>query len=118
MMNSNILGNSNPVNLVFFNKNVNNNNNNIFNRLDISDIKGNIGKSNICREHGESITYLCLDCMSKWICPKYVVHGVHRNHEVLNIKKAYPLIYNKTQEIGSTWPTKLKNYILLKIILS
>ena len=108
MMNSNNLGNSNPVNLVYFNKNINNNNN-IFNRLDITDIKGNIStRSNICREHGEPITYLCLDCMSKCICAECVVHGVHRNHEVLNIKKAYPLIYNKTQEIGNHMANKIK----------
>ena len=108
MMNSNNLGNSNPVNLVYFNKNINNNNN-IFNRLDITDIKGNIStRSNTCREHGEHITYLCLDCMSKCICAECVVHGVHRNHEVLNIKKAYPLIYNKTQEIGNHMANKIK----------
>ena len=39
--------------------------------------------------------------MSKCICAECVVHGIHRNHEVLNIKKAYLLIYNKTQEIGN-----------------
>ena len=89
----------NPVNIVYFD--TNNNSNNYFNRLDGTGIKDNIAKSNICKEHGEPITYLCLDCMSKCICAECVVHGIHRNHEVLNIKKAYPLIYNKTQEIGN-----------------
>ena len=89
----------NPVNIVYFD--TNNNSNNYFNRLDGTGIKDNITKSNICKEHGEPITYLCLDCMSKCICAECVVHGIHRNHEVLNIKKAYPLIYNKTQEIGN-----------------
>ena len=102
--------NLNPVNLVYFNINNTNNNNNskIFSRLDITDIKENITKSNICKEHGEPITYLCLDCMSKCVCAECVVHGIHRNHEVLNIKKAFPLLYNKTQEIGNHIANKIK----------
>jgi hypothetical protein len=104
-MNSNNLEKS--FNIINFNTN-NSNSNNIFSRLDITDIKENISKSNICKEHGESITYLCLDCMSKCICAECVVHGIHRNHEVLNIKKAYPLIYNKTQEIGNHIASKIK----------
>ena len=104
MANSNNLGS--PVNLVYFNSS--NTNNNIFSRLDITDIKDNFPKNNICKEHGEPITYLCLDCMSKCICAECVVHGIHRNHEVLNIKKAYPLIYNKTQEIGNHIGSKIR----------
>ena len=108
---SNINPNSNnlekPFNIIYFNTN-NSNSNNIFSRLDIADIKENILKNNICKEHGEAITYLCLDCMSKCICAECVVHGIHRNHEVLNIKKAYPLIYNKTKEIGNHIGSKIK----------
>ena len=74
----------------------------------ITDIKYNLQKNNICQTHGEPITYLCLDCMSKCICSECVVHGIHRNHEVLNIKKAYPLIYNKTQEIGNHINSRIK----------
>ena len=105
MFNSNNLGN--PVNIVYFDSNKNSKNN-YFSRLDVTDIRENIAKSNICKEHGEPITYLCLDCMSKCICAECVVHGIHRNHEVLNIKKAYPLIYNKTQEIGNHVGNKIK----------
>ena len=97
-----------PVNIVYFNTNNNNNLNNLSEKYDIADLKNNINKSNICQDHGEPITYLCLDCMSKCICAECVVHGIHRNHEVLNIKKAYPLIYNKTQEIGNHINTKIK----------
>jgi hypothetical protein len=50
--------------------------------------------------------------MSKCICSECVVHGIHRNHEVLNIKKAYPLIYNKTQEIGNHINTKIKELFI------
>ena len=109
--------NLNSVNLVYFNTNNNSNNSNnsnIFSRLDITDIKENITRSNICKEHGEPITYLCLDCMSKCVCAECVVHGIHRNHEVLNIKKAYPLIYNKTQEIGNHIGNKIKELNTVK----
>jgi len=103
MMNSNNIISSNPVNLIYFD---NNSNDNIYSKLNI-EIKDNV-RSNICNEHGEPITYLCLDCMSKCICAECVVHGIHRNHEVLNIKKAYPLIYNKTQEVGNHIANKIK----------
>ena len=100
-----------PVNIVYFNTN-NNNLDNLSSKYDITDIKNNINRSNICQDHGEPITYLCLDCMSKCICSECVVHGIHRNHEVLNIKKAYPLIYNKTQEIGNHINTKIKELFI------
>ena len=47
-----------------------------------------------------------MDCMS--ICSECVVHGVHRNHEVINIKKAYPLIYDKAQELVAHVDGKIK----------
>ena len=56
-------------------------------------------QKNLCPEHGEPISYLCLDCMSKCICSECIVHGIHHNHDVLNIKKAYPLILSKTQDL-------------------
>ena len=104
MMNSNGIGTSSPVNLVYFTSN----NSNPYSKLNITEFKDNPIRSNICNEHGEPITYLCLDCMSKCICSECVVHGIHRNHEVLNIKKAYPLIYNKTQEVGNHIANKIK----------
>jgi hypothetical protein len=58
-----------------------------------------VNLKNLCRDHGEPISYLCLDCMSKCICSECIVHGIHRNHDVLNIKKAYPLILGKTQDL-------------------
>ena len=106
-LNNDINNLTSPVNIVYFNTN-NNNMNNLSSKLDIADLKNNINRSDICQDHGEPITYLCLDCMSKCICSECVVHGIHRNHEVLNIKKAYPLIYNKTQEIGNHISSKIK----------
>ena len=58
-----------------------------------------VNMNNLCRDHGEPISYLCLDCMSKCICSECIVHGIHCNHNVLNIKKAYPLILGKTQDL-------------------
>ena len=106
-LNNDINNLTSPMNIVYFNTN-NNNMNNLSSKLDIADLKNNINRSDICQDHGEPITYLCLDCMSKCICSECVVHGIHRNHEVLNIKKAYPLIYNKTQEIGNHISSKIK----------
>ena len=107
---------SSPKNVVYFNTNINQANNpkinNIFSKYDLIDITSdnNINTYNsktICKEHKEPIAYLCLDCLSKCICTECVVHGMHRNHEVLNIKKAYPLIYSKTQEISSNINSKI-----------
>ena len=109
LMDSNNYNYTSPVNLDYLND-MNNNNNlyNLSSKYVITDIKYNLQKNNICQTHGEPITYLCLDCMSKCICSECVVHGIHRNHEVLNIKKAYPLIYNKTQEIGNHINSRIK----------
>ena len=86
-----------PLNVEYRNININNKNKSIFEDSDILSIKPN--SSETCKEHGEPISYLCLDCMSKCICSECIVHGIHRNHEVLNIKKAYPLILGKTQDL-------------------
>ena len=62
----------------------------------------------ICPEHGEVISYLCFDCLSKCVCSECVVHGIHRNHEVINIKKAYPLICDKVEDLISTVDDKIR----------
>ena len=74
-----------------------------------NDISNRNNKKQICKEHGEPITYLCLDCMTNCICPECVVHGIHKNHEVLNIKKAYPLICNKTQDLSKFVNSQIKD---------
>ena len=95
-----------PLNVEYRNININNKNKSIFEDSDILSIKPN--SSETCKEHGEPISYLCLDCMINCICSECIIHGVHKNHEVLNIKKAYPLICNKMQEIGTNINTKVK----------
>ena len=72
-------------------------------------------QSEVCVEHGEPITYLCFDCLSKCICAECVVHGVHKNHEVINVKKAYPLIYEKTEDLLSSVENKIKDLTNMNI---
>ena len=95
-----------PINVEYKNINISNKNKSIFEDSDILSIKTNNNET--CKEHGEPISYLCLDCMINCICPECIIHGAHKNHEVLNIKKAYPLIYNKIQEIGNNINSKKK----------
>ena len=102
--------NNNSFNNGFFDSNNNNlNNNNLF--ISNSNI---VNQKYLCSEHGEPISYLCLDCMSKCICSECIVHGVHHNHDVLNIKKAYPLIYNKTQDLHKFISDKISELNLNK----
>ncbi len=51
-----------------------------------------------CNKHNEETNYFCFDCFCKCICPECIVHGEHKKHEVLNTKKAYPLIIEKANE--------------------
>lgn len=58
-------------------------------------------KKEYCKEHNEEVTYFCFECMNKCICSECVVHGVHKNHDVMNIKKAYPIIIEKVKNVTS-----------------
>lgn len=52
-------------------------------------------KREVCKEHNEDVSYFCFDCSTKCICSECVVHGTHKSHDVLHIKKAYPLVSEK-----------------------
>jgi hypothetical protein len=56
-------------------------------------------KRELCKEHGEELTYYCLDCQCRCICSECVVHGIHKNHEVMNVKRAYPFVVEKTEDL-------------------
>jgi B-box zinc finger len=53
-----------------------------------------------CREHPEELLgYFCFECETECICAECAIHGNHKGHEVLQIKKAYPVIKDKVEEI-------------------
>ena len=120
--NSNNIGNhevifnpmNNPNNNSFNNGYLEPNNNNLNNNNLFISNSNIVNQKYLCSEHGEQISYLCLDCMSKCICSECIVHGVHHNHDVLNIKKAYPLIYNKTQDLHKFISDKISELNLNK----
>jgi hypothetical protein len=56
-------------------------------------------KRELCKEHGEELTYYCFTCQCKCICSECVVHGVHKNHEVSNVKRAYPIVVEKAEDL-------------------
>ena len=91
-------------NEIFLNSmdNINYNNNLLISNTNI------LNRKNLCKDHGEPISYLCLDCMTKCICSECIVHGTHRNHEVLNIKKAFPIIFSKVQDLYKYVSERLK----------
>ena len=98
------------------NNNKNGENNSVSDINLINDLINN--NKNKCKEHGEILNYLCLDCMSNCVCSECVVHGIHRNHEVLNIKKAYPLIYNKIQDLSKYVNDQIKEVSLINETIS
>ena len=114
--NSSIPGNQDINNKInqYNNNQKNNGENNNITSSEINIINDLINNNkNKCKEHGELLSYLCLDCMSNCVCSECVVHGIHRNHEVLNIKKAYPLIYNKMQDLSKYVNDQIKEVTLI-----
>ncbi|CAD7965085.1 unnamed protein product [Amoebophrya sp. A120] len=54
-----------------------------------------------CPAHPEEpVSYFCLDCECKCVCSECVIHGMHKGHEVLSVKKAYPLLQSKVQSLS------------------
>lgn len=72
----------------------------------------------LCKEHAEPFTYLCLDCMSNCICAECIVHGIHRDHDVLTIKKAYPLICKKLEDLSKYADDQKKSILLINETIS
>jgi hypothetical protein len=66
-----------------------------------------------CREHpDEEVNYFCFDCLCPPICSECVVHGSHKGHEVATVKKAYPIIMGKVEELGLNLGTKIDELLL------
>lgn len=54
-----------------------------------------------CKDHpDEEVNYFCFDCLCPPVCPECVVHGAHRGHEVATLRKAYPIVISKVEELG------------------
>ena len=56
--------------------------------------------------------------MSNCICAECVVHGIHRDHDVLNIKKAYPLICKKLEDLSKYADDQKKSILLINETIS
>ena len=96
----------------------NNSNYNSCKNFFIPNLNSNIlNYKELCPEHGEPISYLCLDCMSKCICSECILNGIHNKHEVINIKKAYPLICEKTRDLQKITNDKINelNFIITNL---
>jgi hypothetical protein len=53
-----------------------------------------------CQEHpDEEVSYFCFDCEASCICAECVIHGVHKTHEVQNLKRAYPQVRAKVEDL-------------------
>lgn len=60
------------------------------------ELKSTSGK---CLKHpDEELKYFCFDCLTQPICSECVINGVHKTHDVQNIKKAFPIIQSKLEE--------------------
>ena len=59
-----------------------------------------VGNENYCNSHpDEEVSYFCFDCLTPPVCSECVVHGIHKNHEVMHIKKGYPVVKERLEEI-------------------
>lgn len=67
-------------------------------------------KREYCKEHKEEVTYFCFDCMVRCVCSECVIHGAHKNHDVLNVKRAYPLVVEKVLIKSNIHVNRLKTF--------
>lgn len=46
-----------------------------------------------CIEHpDEEISYFCFDCLTNCVCSECVIHGPHKTHDVMTVKKSYGIV--------------------------
>ena len=61
-----------------------------------------------CRDHpDEEVSYYCFDCSCPPICSECVIHGAHRGHNVQTIKKAYPQVMARVEELALNVNSKI-----------
>lgn len=65
-----------------------------------------------CVEHpDELVNYYCFQCNCSNICAECVIHGTHKNHDVQTIKKAYPTVCAKLEDLKSSVNSKIEDLI-------
>jgi len=53
-----------------------------------------------CQDHPEEeVSYFCFDCKTNPICSECVIHGSHKGHNVLLLKKAYSNIVKGIEDL-------------------
>lgn len=53
-----------------------------------------------CEAHpDEEVKYFCFDCLTPPICSECVIHGIHKDHEVMHVKKGFPVVKAKLEEV-------------------
>ena len=65
-----------------------------------------------CSEHpDELVNYFCFDTSEANICAECVIHGNYKNHEVMTIKKAYPHICSRLEDLKGGVSDKVEELI-------
>ncbi|CEM02537.1 unnamed protein product [Vitrella brassicaformis CCMP3155] len=68
-----------------------------------------------CRDHpDEVVQYFCLTCESACVCAECVIHGIHKGHEVQNIKRAYPLVKGKVEDYLYNVTTRVEELAIVE----
>lgn len=54
----------------------------------------------LCKDHPDELpNYFCFDCESECICAECAIHGLHKGHEVMRVKTAFPIIKGKVEDM-------------------
>lgn len=61
-----------------------------------------------CREHpDEDVAYYCFDCQTRCICSECVIHGLHKGHQVKSLRKSFPIMKGKVEDMVMSITGKL-----------
>ncbi|CAG9313050.1 unnamed protein product [Blepharisma stoltei] len=53
-----------------------------------------------CKDHPDEVpNYYCFECESECICSECAIHGLHKGHEVMRVKTAFPIIKGKVEDM-------------------
>lgn len=72
-----------------------------------SEIHRSVQSYEKCPSHPEEdVKYFCFSCLTNPICSDCVIHGIHKTHDVYNVKKALPIVHSKLEEYVQSLKTK------------